>query len=55
MMMMASMKTASFQEIKLIILMVMSFQNLSKLLSRLKRTVLEVDAPCQRDNIFKLG
>ena len=55
MMMMASMKTVSFQEIKLIILMVMSFQNLSKLLSRLKRIALEVDAPCQQHNIFKSG
>ena len=52
---MASMKTVSFQEIKLMRLMVTSFQNLSKLLLRLKRIVLEVDAPYQQLNIFKSG
>jgi hypothetical protein len=55
MMMTVSMKTVSFQEIKLIMLMVTSSQNLSKLLSRLRRIVLEVDAPYQQHNIFKLG
>ena len=55
MMMMVSMKTVSFHEIKLITLMVMLSQNLSKHLSRLRRIALEADALCQQHNIFKSG
>ena len=49
------MKTVSFQEIKLITMMLMPSRKLKKLLSRLSSHVLEVHAPYQQHNIFKLG